>query len=273
MLVKPLIMGVLNVTPDSFSDGGRFKSPGDAIKAAMKMVKEGADIIDVGGESTGPNSNDVSLEEELRRVIPVIKGLRKKTKAWISIDTWKAEVARAAIEAGADMVNDVTALRGDTLMAKTVAELKVPVVLMYSKDAGPRTSLEKKVYANVVGTIIAFLKQRLDYAKKSGIALDKCVIDPGMGAFLSSDAKYSLQVLKNLEKFKVLGRPLFVGASRKSFIGKVLDLPGHSPAKDRLEGSLACAAVAVMNGANIIRVHDIKETRRVVNMVFAVMKA
>jgi dihydropteroate synthase len=268
-LDKPLMMGVLNVTPDSFSDGGRFKSARDAVTAALKMVDDGAQIIDVGGESTGPLSKDVSAETELKRVLPVIETLRKKTKAWISIDTWKAEVARRAVLAGADMVNDVTALRGDPAMAGLVAELKVPVVLMYSKDSGPRTSLEKKDYGNVVATILSFLRKRLEYAKKAGIALDKCVIDPGMGAFVSSDAKYSLQMLKNLQKFKVLGRPLMVGASRKSFIGKVLDLP----VGERTEGGLACLAYAVMNGADIVRTHDVRASVRVIRMLDAINKS
>jgi dihydropteroate synthase len=265
----PLIMGVLNVTPDSFSDGGRFKTPGDAVKAALKMVEDGADIIDVGGESTGPNSKEVALKEELKRIIPVIRALRKKTDAWISVDTWKAETARAAVEAGADMINDVTALRGDPDMAKTVAEMKVPVVLMYSKDPGARTTLTKKGYGNVTATVMAFLKKRLAYAKKEGIPPEMCVVDPGMGAFVSADARYSLRLLKDLHAFGELKRPLLVGASRKSFIGKVLDLPED----ERLEGGLACAAYAFFGGASMIRTHDVKETVRFLRMLYAIIKS
>lgn len=268
-LNKTLIMGILNVTPDSFSDGGRFKSVRDAVDAGLKMIEEGADIIDVGGESTGPKSKEVPLNEELKRVIPVVEKLRLKTDAWISVDTWRAPVAKYAVKAGADMVNDVTALRGDPEMAGTVAELGVPVVLMYSKDPGPRTTLMKKRYADVVAEISEFLRKRIAYAKKNGIAEDKCIIDPGMGAFISMDEKYSLRVLKELKRFARLGRPVLVGASRKSFIGNTLGLP----VSERLEGGLACAAYAVMNGASIIRAHDVKETRRVVDMVWAVMQS
>jgi len=261
-LERPLIMGVLNVTPDSFSDGGRFKSLREAVDSALKMIEEGADIIDIGGESTGPGSKDVPLAEELKRVIPVVEKLRLRTDAWISVDTWKSVVAKYAVKAGADMVNDVTALRGDPEMARLLAGLKVPVVLMYSKDSGPRTTIDKKKYRNVVATIMDFLKKSLEFAKNSGISAEKCIIDPGMGAFISADEKYSLSVLNNLQKFRKFGRPVLVGASRKSFIGNVLGLP----AGERLEGSLACAVVAVMNGAGIIRAHDVKETRRVVEM-------
>ncbi len=268
-LAKPLVMGILNVTPDSFSDGGRFKSVREAVEAGLKMVAEGADIIDVGGESTGPGSKGVPLNEELKRVIPVIEKLRLKTDAWISVDTWRSQVAKYAVKAGADMVNDVTALRGDPEMAGTVAELGVPVVLMYSKDTGPRTTVKKKRYGDVVKEISAFLRQRVAYAKGNGIAEDKCIIDPGMGAFISMDEKYSLRVLKGLPRFSVLGRPVLLGASRKSFIGNTLGLP----VDERLEGGLACAVVAVLGGATIIRAHDVKETRRAVDMTWAVMRA
>lgn len=268
-MARPLVMGVLNVTPDSFSDGGRFKSVRDAVEAGLKMIEDGADIIDVGGESTGPGSKGVSLNDELARVVPVVEKLRLKTDAWISVDTWRLQVAKYAVKAGADMVNDVTALRGDPEMASLVAELGVPVVLMYSKDPGPRTTLKKKRYADVVKEIMAFLRARLVFAEKAGIAPEKCIIDPGMGAFISMDEKYSLRVLKDLKKFTRLGRPILVGASRKSFIGNTLGLP----VSERIEGGLACAAVAVMNGASIIRAHDVEETRRVVDMVWAVMKS
>ena len=266
---RPLIMGVLNVTPDSFSDGGRFKSVRDAVNAGLNMIEEGADIIDVGGESTGPGSKEVPLAEELKRVIPVVEKLRLKTDAWISVDTWKSQVAKYAVKAGADMVNDVTALRGDPEMAPLLAGLKVPVVLMYSKDSSPRTSLEKKGYGNVVSTVAVFLIKRLEYAKKAGISADMCIVDPGMGAFIGVDEKYSLKILKNLKKFVNLGRPILVGASRKSFIGKVLGLPPG----ERMEGGLACLAYALDGGAAIIRTHDVKESARFMRMYQAINKS
>ena len=265
-LARPLLMGVLNVTPDSFSDGGRYVSVSEAVRACLKMIDDGADMIDIGGEATGPGSREVSLAEELKRVIPVVEQLRLKTDAWISVDTWKAQVARLAVKAGADMINDVTALRGDVEMAKVIAELGVPVVLMYSKDPVPRTTLDEKVYVNVVDTVMNFLRERLEYASRFGIAMEKCVLDPGMGAFISMDPKYSLQILKRLKEIVSLGRPVLVGASRKSFIGKVLGLP----VGERLEGGLACLAHALMGGAAIIRTHDVKESARFMKMYLAI---
>lgn len=273
---KPLVMGILNITPDSFYEGSRIFSVNEAVKQAAKMILAGADILDIGGESTGPGSILVSEKEELRRVIPVIKAIRKKfPRVWLSIDTYKTEVARQALQAGVDLVNDVTALRGylgkgeTSGMAKVVAEAKVPVVLMYSKDKTPRTSREKRKYEDAVEEILEFLAERVAYAQEQGIKRGLIIIDPGMGAFVSGIGKYSLEILKQLEAFKILGLPILTGPSRKSFIGEVLDLP----AEERLEGSLACAAVAVLNGAKIIRVHDVKETRRVVDMAFAISQS
>ncbi len=268
-LDSPRIMGILNVTPDSFSDGGRFFEDGDGrlnaeavVEHALTMIQEGATIIDVGGESTGPGSREVSLEEELRRVLPVIRGIREKnSEAWISVDTWKAEVARQAIEAGADMINDVMALRmGGEAMATVLAETGVPVVMMYSKDATPRTTRDCVEYGDVVQAILRFFDERLRFAEKHGIRREQIIVDPGMGAFLSGDARYSLEVLRRLREFERLGFPLLVGASRKGFIQEICG--GKGP-EDRLEGSLAAAMVAVMNGAKIVRVHDVAETRRV----------
>jgi len=266
-LQKPLIMGILNVTPDSFSDGGKFKSTEEAVEHALKMVQEGADIIDIGGESTGPGSKDVVEKEELERVLPVIEGLRKKSDVWISVDTYKAEVARHALEKGVDMVNDVTALRGDEKMVSVLAEYDVPIVIMYAKDPTARTTREAKNYDDVVKTVHHFLVERLDFGVRNGIRKDRFILDPGMGAFVSSDSKYSLQLLKRLDEFKDMGLPILVGASRKGFIGEIL----KTKVQERLEGSLACAAVALMNGASILRVHDVQETRRVADMVHAIM--
>ena len=266
-LQKPIVMGVLNVTPDSFSDGGKYANPRKAVEKALAMVEEGVDIIDIGGESTGPDSKNVSVAEELSRVMPVILELRAKTKSWLSIDTYKADVAVEALEAGVDMVNDVTALRGDPKMGKLLAGYDVPVVLMYSKDPTPRTTRKAVAYRDVVSTVKRFLSDRIKVAIHCGIQKERLVVDPGMGAFLSLNPKYSLQVIRRLSELQSFHCPVLVGPSRKSFIGQVLNLPLH----ERVEGTLAACVVAVMNGASILRVHDVKETRRVVDMVHAII--
>lgn len=268
-LDKPLVMGVLNVTPDSFSDGGKFNSTKKAAARFDEMVDEGADIIDIGGESSGPGSKEVSEEEELNRVIPLLKEVRGHSDIWISVDTYKAEVAREALNAGADMINDVLALRGDSKICKIIADAKVPVVLMYSKDPTARTTSDPKQYDDVISHIKVFLEERIKIAQVCGIKKDRIIIDPGQGAFISGDPKYSLQILKRLKEFEEFKLPILIGSSRKSLIGMTLKLPLH----ERLEGSLACAAVAVMNGAKIIRSHDVKETRRVIDMVWAIMQS
>ncbi len=250
------IMGILNVTPDSFSDGGKFD--GSEVERALQMIEQGADIIDVGGESTGLGSKDVSLEEELGRVIPIIEGIRAQNKTVsISIDTWKSEVARQTVQVGATMVNDVTAFRGDPEMAKTVAKLNVPVVLMYSKDSTPRTTKNAVEYDDVMATIKIFLQERIAFAEKEGVAHENIIIDPGMGAFVSAEPKYSYEILARLRELEDLDCPILVGTSRKSFLGGELE--------DRLEGSLSTAMEAMMNGASILRVHDVDETRQMVD--------
>ncbi|MEK7524580.1 MAG: dihydropteroate synthase [Patescibacteria group bacterium] len=249
-------MGILNVTPDSFSDGGKFVDPDAALKHALQMIKEGADIIDIGGESSGPSSKDVALEEELRRVIPVILSLRGKQSNLgrdiiISVDTWKAEVARQAVMAGASMINDVTALRGDPGMAKVVAQTGIPIVLMYSKDPTARTTRTQKRYKNVVKTIMDFLQRRVDFSLAAGIKPSQIILDPGMGAFVSSIPKYSYEILERLNEFKKLGFPILIGASRKSFLPGTID--------ERLAPTLKAHRLAIQNGATIIRVHDVQE--------------
>lgn len=269
VLKKPLVMGVLNVTPDSFSDGGKYLQAGKAVKHAMQMVKDGADIIDIGGQSTGPGSKSVSLGEELRRVLPVLRRLRPKIKILISVDTWGAEVAEQALECGADMINDVTALRGDKKMASVLAKYNKPVVLMYSKDKTARTSMRNVLYDDVVKTVKDFLKKQIEVAVRGGIQRKNLILDPGMGAFVSSSAKYSLEILARLKEFQIFGLPILVGPSKKSFIGQTLNLP----LSERLEGGLACAVVAVMNGASILRVHDVKQIRRIIDMTYAIKNA
>ncbi len=256
MKVRQLkIMGILNVTPDSFSDGGKYFDLDQAVARAEEMVREGAEIIDVGGESSGPGSVDVSLEEELRRVVGVVQELGiRKLGVRVSVDTWKAEVARQAIEAGATIVNDVTALRGDDQMAAVIAESGVKVVLMYSKDDSARTTAENVEYDDVVATIKSFLVKRIAYAEAKGIEREQMIIDPGMGAFVSGKAEYSWEILERLREFEELGCPILIGASRKSFLG--------GDVEDRLEPSLKAAKLATDNGASILRVHDIAETRK-----------
>lgn len=262
---RTLVMGVVNVTPDSFSDGGRYYDTQAAIDHAFRLAGEGADIVDIGGESTAPNSPPVTVEEECRRVVPVIEACAAKG-LFVSVDTYRAETARRALDAGAAMVNDVTALRGDERLSGVLARASCAVVLMYSKDATARTTLVEHPYTNVVGEISVFLAGRVAAAVTGGVAEERIVVDPGMGAFVSVAPEPSLEILRHLDEFHALGRPLLVGASRKGFIGKVLGLP----VTDRLEGSLACAAIAAWHGARIVRVHEVKETVRVVRMVDAI---
>lgn len=266
---KPLVMGVLNVTPDSFSDGGLYLEPKKAVERALKMVEEGADIIDIGGESSGPGSHDVAVEEELSRIAPIFESLRRETKVLLSIDTYKAQVALHALNVGANIVNDVTAMRGDDDMLSSLAPYDAPIILMYSKDATARTTDEKREYTDVMADVKVFLKERIALCEKAGIARERIVIDPGMGAFVSSDPKYSLQLLKRLNELQEFGLPILVAASKKSFIGEILGVP----VDQRAEGSLAVSTISVMNGAKIIRAHDVKETRRVVDMAWAVKNA
>lgn len=260
------IMGVLNVTPDSFSDGGKFLRFEDAVDQGMRMAEEGADIIDVGGESTRPGSAPLPLEEELSRVIPVISSLSKKTDVPVSIDTYKAEVARRALDAGAQMINDISALRFDPKMGKVAAESKVPLVLMHIKGT-PKDMQRDPSYENVIGEITGYLKESIDMAQDAGIAKEKIIIDPGIG--FGKRVQDNLNILKNLQEFSILGCPIMIGCSRKSFIGRILDLP----TEERLEGSLGALAVAVINGANMVRVHDVKESKRTVALVDAILGA
>jgi len=248
-------MGILNITPDSFYDGGRREKPSQAIADGVAMVEAGAEILDVGGESTRPGSRPVPADEELARVLPVLRGLRSELKVPISIDTYKAQVAAAAIEAGADIVNDISALRFDAEMSVVIAREQVPVVLMHMQGT-PRTMQVEPHYGDVVGEVRDFLVARLYEAMDHGVAREAVIIDPGIGFGKTLD--HNLAVLRGLPALAALGQPLLVGASRKTFIGKILD----AGPEDRLEGSLAAAVAAVFAGANILRVHDVKETVR-----------
>ncbi len=264
---KTYIMGILNVTPDSFSDGGKFFEPERAVDKAVKMAEEGADIIDIGGESTRPGAKTVTVEEELRRVIPVIKGIVKKVEVILSIDTTKAKVAEEALSEGAEIVNDVSALRFDPNMASLVAKRMVPVVLMHMRGT-PKTMQLNVRYNDLLSEITEFLRERISFAEKAGIDRKKIIIDPGIG-FGKSLERDNFTILRNLEEFRSLGRPLMVGPSRKAFLGHLLNLP----VEDREEATAGAVAVAVMNGANIVRVHDVKKMKRVVQVVEAIKKA
>lgn len=261
-LAQTRVMGILNATPDSFSDGGALPDVDAAVRAAAKMAEEGADVIDVGGESTRPGAEPVSDEEEIRRVVPVIKEIRRELSVRLSIDTMKARVAKAAIEAGADMVNDVSAL-ADPGMIRALRDTRAPVVVMHLRGV-PRSMQQDTNYVDLMSSIVGFLRKTVDRAVSAGIPDDKILVDPGIG-FGKSGAG-NLQILRELSTLRTIGRPILVGASRKSFIGAVLDLP----VGDRLEGGLAVAAIAAWQGAHVIRTHDVVATRRALKMVDAI---
>lgn len=252
------IVGVLNVTPDSYFDGGKFNAQDDAVRRAGELLQEGADIIDIGGESTGPDSKDVSLDEELSRTIPVITAIMAQyPKAKLSVDTYKAEVAKQATQAGAYMINDVTAGRGDEQMFAVMAESGAKVVLMYAKDETARTTIQNTDYDDVLQTITSFLTERVEAAKAAGIAADTIIIDPGMGHFVSSKPEYSFEVIRRLSELTSIA-PVFLSPSRKSFLAGSENLPPS----DRLPGTIVASARAVQNGASYIRTHDVLEVRR-----------
>lgn len=258
------IMGVLNVTPDSFSDGGKFFDAKAAVLHALQMAKEGADIIDVGGESSRPGAHPVSVREEIDRTVPVIEGITSQTNKPISIDTYKWRVAEAALEAGAAMVNDITGLR-DRRMIKLVVERKVPVVIMHMKGS-PQTMQENPQYESLMGEIVGFLRAQSQAACSAGVAKDKIIVDPGIG--FGKTVEHNLEIMKRLSEIKSLGYPIMIGASRKSFIGKVLDLE----VEERLEGTAATIAYGISQGARIVRVHDAKQMSRVVRMTDAMVR-
>lgn len=257
-------MGILNVTPDSFSDGASYASPEAAIEAAAAMEADGADFVDVGGESTRPGAAPVDAEEELRRILPIIRGIKRRLAVRVSVDTMKAAVAARAIADGADLVNDVSAL-SDPEMSGVVRDARVPVIVMHMRGA-PRTMQHDTDYADIVSAVAAFLRARVARAIDDGIAGDKILVDPGLG--FGKSAAGSLRILRELPMLQGVGQPLVIGASRKSFIGTALDLPVN----DRLEGSLAVAAYAAWNGAAVIRAHDVRETKRVTRMIDAIGK-
>jgi dihydropteroate synthase len=254
-----VVMGVLNVTPDSFSDGGQFFDAGAAIEHGLKMVAGGAVIIDVGGESTRPGSGSVSAEEQIRRVVPVIEGLRERMAVPVSIDTYNVEVAEAALKAGAVMINDITAL-GDERMVKLAAERGVPVVLMHMQGE-PLTMQAEPKYEDVVSEVLEFLVGRAKGAEKAGILKEKIFIDPGIG--FGKTLEHNLSLLRNIDKFVASGYRVLVGTSRKSFIGM---LTGKEKAAERIYGTAATVALCVAAGVSVVRVHDVAEMVDVVKV-------
>lgn len=262
------IVGILNTTPDSYHDGGQFITVDQAVKRAGKMMEEGADIIEIGGESTGPGSQDVLAEEELRRTIPIIEAIRSvHPDAKLSIDTHKAQVAKEAIDRGVIMVNDVTAGRSDPDIFKEVAESNAQIVLMYSKDPTARTSANETQYDDVVGTVKTFLVERKSAAMNAEIPEDRIILDPGMGHFVSSDPQYSFQIIRELGRLADLG-PLFISPSRKSFLAGSENLK----TVDRLPGTIVSSALAVINGATYIRTHDVSAIKRGCNIALEITK-
>lgn len=263
---RPRVMGILNVTPDSFSDGGRYSDPVAAVSRAEQMAEEGADVIDVGGESTRPGAAAVPLEEELRRTIPVIRRLAKSVRVPLSIDTSKAEVAQRALDAGASIVNDVTALRGDPTMASVIASHKACVILMHMRGS-PSTMQRLPRYRDLIGEIRQFLSCAIAQAVQAGVDRRRILVDPGLG--FGKTAGHNLAIMRQLDRFVSLEAPVVIGASRKSFIGKTL----AADIEDRLAGSLACAAMAWSSGIDMVRVHEVKPTVQFLTMLEAIRGA
>ncbi len=257
-------MGILNVTPDSFSDGNLYFDRDKAVKHGLDLVKEGADILDVGGESSRPGSDRVSVEEELCRILPVISKLRENTDTILSVDTTKAEVARRALDSGANIINDISSFQFDPDMLPLAAERETPVILMHMKG-NPKTMQDNPSYENLLAEVKSFFQERIDVAVSSGIKRKKIIIDPGIG--FGKKFSDNLNLIRNLRYFEELERPLLVGLSRKSFIGKIVD----QPSQDRLEGSLSAAVLSVSHGAHLLRVHDVAATKKAILVAEAIL--
>ncbi len=260
---RTYLMGILNVTPDSFSDGGRFFDQTDAVLHAFQMVKDGADIIDIGGESTRPGAETVSLDEELRRVVPVIRKIRQKSNVPISIDTYKSTVAAEAINAGANIVNDISGLHFDNKMADAIAGCGASVVIMHIKGT-PKDMQVNPHYSDVVKEVYDYLAEAVDRARKKGIK--QVLIDPGIG--FGKTVEHNLELICRLHEFHSIGVPILIGVSRKSFIGKILE----TAVEARLEGTAAAVTASIIHGADIIRVHDVREMRRVALVADAIRR-
>ncbi len=263
---KTYLMGVLNITPDSFSDGGDYNHLDAAFDRAQRLVVAGADILDIGGQSTRPGAKTISPEAELERVIPVIKAIRKHLKVPISVDTTRAAIAQRAIDAGADVVNDISGGTFDPEMLPTVAELDVPIILMHIRGT-PETMQQLTDYKDVVGEIRQVLEERIQAAEQAGIARSRLIIDPGIG--FGKTAEQNLELLRQLHQFKTLNVPLLIGTSRKSFIGKLLN---ESDPKKRVWGTASSCCAAIAQGADILRVHDLPEMWEVATVADAVWR-
>jgi dihydropteroate synthase len=264
---RTLIMGVINTTPDSFSDGGRFAAPMTAVEGALRMVEDGADMIDIGGESSRPGSDPVPQEEELRRVIPVIRGLAGKSSVPLSVDTMKAAVAREALAEGAEIINDISAMTYDEQMASVVAEAGAAVILMHMRGLPKTMQSGDLYYRSLVDEVLAYLKERVDSAQQRGITPEQIMIDPGIG--FGKTAQDNLRLIRHLSALKILGRPIVTGVSRKSFIGHVT---GGGPL-ERAEGTAASVTATILNGCRVIRVHDVKTMKKVALMADALAGA
>lgn len=260
---RTLLMGVLNVTPDSFSDGGLFLDPSRAIEHGLKLAEEGADLIDVGGESTRPGSKPLDADEELRRVIPVIESLSKRLEIPISIDTYKSKVAQAAIDAGAEMINDISGLHFDPDIAKVASKEDVPIILMHIRGT-PETMQRDVHYESLFSEILRYLREGIEQAEASGVDPEKIIIDPGIG--FGKTLEHNLLLIKNLSEFRILGKPILLGTSRKSFIGKIL----NAEPQDRLEGTLASTVVGILHGAHIVRCHDVAQAKKAIAVADAI---
>ncbi len=260
-------MGVLNITPDSFSDGGQFFSSQSAINHGLSLIDDGAAIIDIGGESTRPGADPLTIDEELNRVLPVIEGIRKKNnEVLISIDTYKSKVAKEAIECGADIVNDISGFSLDLEMPNIVADYDVPVILMHMKG-NPKNMQDNPHYNDIIEEINSYFSEKISIAKAAKIKSEKIILDPGIG--FGKNIEHNFIILQKLNQFCVHGYPIMIGTSRKSFIGLTLDLPPD----DRLEGTAATVSIGIMKGARIVRVHDVKEIKRVVTVVEKIRQA
>ena len=262
---RTYVMGILNVTPDSFSDGGCYLDVQQAVEHAKSMVAEGATLIDIGGESSRPGASPVSIDEELARVIPVIRAIVDGVDVLISVDTYKAEVARQALAAGAHLINDITALRGDPTMASVAAEMEAGLILMHMKGT-PRTMQKSPQYDDVIGEICASLLESIQIAEAGSVAAERIIIDPGIG--FGKTTKHNIEILKRLTEFRSLNKPLLIGTSRKAFIGNVLGLP----VMERVEGTAATVCWAIAHGADIVRVHDVKANVRAAQMTDALYR-
>ena len=266
---KTLVMGILNVTPDSFSDGGKFYNVDKAVEHALRMEKEGADVIDVGGESTRPGAEPVSLDEEIKRVIPVVEEIVDKLKVPVSIDSYKSKIVKKALGCGVSMVNDVTALQGDQHLVNLITEYDVPICLMHMKG-NPRDMQKNPEYDDIIFEIKSFLKERAEFAVFNGVKKENIIVDPGIGfgKRTGRGIEDNIEIIRRLDELKKLGFPVLIGASRKTFIGNLCSKGKKSaPVHKRLGGSIAAGLMAVNNGADIIRVHDVQETRCALDII------